>query len=242
MSLPEKSAAPTPENIQLLVSELNSWIYDAPETLEQCCGFYDKLDGYLGPWGRDEYPIGYGKRYCVAFNTNKKLRRNNVVWRWVAQTTIQLQSVLKDYVVECFKSGKLASLTPAELREFAFDSHPDAYDAGGLVNVVLDAPEMLPVIAEIPKAEFNPASENFNSSVKQVFITGGLVVPKTLASALLVRPVVTVLYALPAHRSVMTRGVRSSLGTIMQFQKTNESLSFLHRRIKEGKLDNIVSS
>lgn len=38
----------------------------------------------------------------------------------------------------------------------------------------------------------------------------------------------------------MTRGVRSSLSTIMQFQKTNESLSFLHRRIKEGKLDNIV--
>ena len=93
---------------------------------------------------------------------------------------------------------------------------------------------------EIPKAEFELASKNFSKSVKQVFSTAGLMIIKTPGVLLVVRPTLTMLSALPAHRSLLTRGNRSGLSKILQFQKTNERLAYLHKKINTGSLDNIA--
>jgi hypothetical protein len=74
-------------------------------------------------------------------------------------------------VVERFRTGTLPALTEPELRDFAFDTHARAYAQAGLANVVVVAPEMLPIIASIPAAEFDPGSPNFHASVHQVFAT-----------------------------------------------------------------------
>ena len=110
------------------------------------------------------YPIGYGKYYCIVFNENEKLRDNATTREWVRQTTIDLQAPLRDLVVERFRTGTLPALTEPELRAFAFDTHARAYAQAGLANVVVVAPEMLPIIASIPAAEFDPGSPNFHAS------------------------------------------------------------------------------
>jgi hypothetical protein len=124
---------------------------------------------YLGPWGNKRYPIAYGKFHCVAVNTNEKLMANAQTADWVRRTTIKLQEPLRDFVVAQFRTGSLPKLTESELRQYAFSVHPAAYDRGGLAVVTLVAPELIKVIVTIPAVEFDPRSENFGPTVKQIF-------------------------------------------------------------------------
>ena len=114
--------------------------------------FYEELDFWLGPWGQNGYPIAYGKFYNVLFTTNPKLDSNAQARQWVWQTTIFLQEALRDFAVSTVRDGSIRTLTEARLRQAAFDSHPSAYDRGGLAMVALTAPEMIRVIATIPSA------------------------------------------------------------------------------------------
>src|SRR6202048_465778 len=159
LSLPSKTAKPTPENVRTLEAALTSAIAGHPQSIEPWT-FYEELDRYVGPWGDKGYPIAYGKFYCIAFNTNEKLMANAQTAEWVRRTTIKLQEPLRDYVVARFRAGTLPKLTESELRQFAFSVHPAAYDSGGLALVTLVAPELIEVIVTIPAAEFDPRSDN----------------------------------------------------------------------------------
>jgi hypothetical protein len=69
---PKKESEPTPENIQKLEQWLTSIIAGHPGA-NYTYTFYEEIDRYLGPWGKDGYPIAYGKRYNILFTTDNRL-------------------------------------------------------------------------------------------------------------------------------------------------------------------------
>lgn len=133
--------------------------------------FYEELDRWLGPWGSGGYPIGYGKKYNIAFNENPVLNSAHfpVANRWVRQTTINLQVALVDVIVAAIRGNRLREITQEPLlRKAAFDSHPQAYLRGGLQEVAQEEPECIPVIILIPWEQFNPANPNFFATFVQI--------------------------------------------------------------------------
>lgn len=78
MEPPKKDSEPTPSNVQKLEQWLTSIIAGHPGA-KHTYTFYEEIDKYLGPWGVDGYPIGYGKRYNIRFTSDhhyRKLRLN----------------------------------------------------------------------------------------------------------------------------------------------------------------------
>ncbi len=175
---PSKLAADT-KTAQLVHDELTSVIAGNPRATTTY-QFYEELDAWLGPWGPRGYPIGYGKFYNRAFTTHRALNRDPLTRWWVWKTAVLLQRELRDYVVGRVRDGTLGSLTERELRKAAFQSHAKAYDRAGLAGVALVAPQLVPVIATIPAAEFLPTSRNFVASVCQVFETFDRVAPQVI--------------------------------------------------------------
>ena len=47
--------------------------------------FYEEIDAWLGPWGPNGYPIGYGRKYNIAFTTDPILNsgRFPVARNWI---------------------------------------------------------------------------------------------------------------------------------------------------------------
>jgi len=232
LKLPAKNAKPTPENIRALEAGLTSAIAGHPQSIDPWT-FYEELDAYLGPWGQNGYPINYGKFYCVAFTSNEKLQANAETADWVRRTTVALQEALRNFVVNRFKAGTLSTLTEGELRQYAFDSHPQAYTSGGLPMVALVAPELLPVIVSIPRAEFDPRGVNFGPTVRQVLATIGLVAPQMVGNSLGA-------LALPAHTGIFRRAVQMDQNRILQEQAWGRNLTLLQQSIERGELDSIV--
>lgn len=194
--------------------------------------FYEEIDQWLGPWGASGYPIGYGKFYNVAFTTNAHLMANPTTREWVWRTGIRLQELLRDYLVRCVRHCTLPSLTEAQLRQAAFDSHPQAYDEGGLAMVVLVAPELVPIIATIPGREFSPTSDNFGPTVKQVFITLGRIGPTTTGNALAA-------LAGPAHTGILGRAVQRDQQRLQRELALSRELAGIREAIERGALDHI---
>jgi len=232
VKLPPKDAEPSAANVRDLERGLTSVISGHPGATQPWT-FYEVLDDYLGPWGISGYPIGYGKKYCILFNSNEKLQRNATVRKWVWKTTIVLQEALRDYVITQFDQGKLPKLTESQFRQYAFDSHPIAYTKGGLTLVVMVAPELLGEIALIPSSEFNPSSPNFSSSLKQVFLTGGIVVPEATGMTLAT-------LAGPAHSGLFANAARRDTLNFTREVNLNNSLGSLKEAIEKGRLDDVL--
>lgn len=194
--------------------------------------FYEEIDQWLGPWGPSGYPIGYGKFYNIAFTTNRHLQANLTTQQWVWRTGIRLQEALRDYVVGRVRDCTIGTLTEAQLRQAAFDSHPQAYDRGGLATAVMAAPELIPVIATIPAAEFLPTSDNFGPTVRQVFATLGLIGPQlvggTLAGA-----------AGPAHTGILRRSFDQDRQRFMNEIALSRELGNIRNAIARGDLNHI---
>jgi len=231
LTLPAKNAPPTAENVQALNAALTSLIAGHPQATDDWT-FYEVLDDYLGPWGTNGYPIAYGKFYCIAFHSNEKLMANPATHDWVARTTVKLQESLRDYIVQRFKQGTLDKMTEPELRKAAFDSHPAAYTSGGLATVTLAAPELIEVIASIPGKEFSPFSQNFKSSVGQVFATLELVAPRTAGMGLAA-------LAGPAHTGLVSRAIQKDMLEMAREQSLGLKLRELRKQIQSGRLDDI---
>jgi hypothetical protein len=231
LSLPAKNIRPTPQNVSALEAGLTSAVAGHPQSIEPWT-FYEELDQYLGPWGNKGYPIAYGKFYCIAFNTNQKLMANAQTAEWVRRTTIKLQEPLRDFVVARFRTGTLPKLTESELRQYAFSVHPTAYDSGGLAMVTLVAPELLPVIGTIPAAEFDPRSDNFAPTVKQVFATLRLIAPSIVGNSLGA-------LAGPAHTGVLRRAVQMDQNRMLREQALVKNLNYLRLSIKRGGADDM---
>ena len=152
-ALPPKTASFNPANLNLLTDALNAVVAGHPGSIALWT-FYEVIDNYLGPWGEEGYPIGYGKHYCKLFTENEKLAANPQASDWVKRTMVYLQEALRDFIVEQFRKGHLAAIKEPELRQAAFASHAKAYTDGGLSMVMLVAPEMIPVsdISPMPLA------------------------------------------------------------------------------------------
>ncbi len=133
--------------------------------------FYEEVDAWLGPWGQAGYPIGYGKKYNIAFTTNPILNSPfyPVAHRWVRQTTINLQLALVDVIVAAIRDNTLYKiLQEDQIRAAAFDSHPGAYLRAGLQQVAEQEPECVPVIMMIPWEQFNPLNPSFAATFRQI--------------------------------------------------------------------------
>lgn len=232
LKLPPKSAVATQENIKALTDGLTSVIAGHPGAI-QMWTFYEVLDEYLGPWREQGYPIGYGKYYCIAFNGNEKLARNPQTKEWVRATTVTLQEQLRDFVVTRFRAGRLAQVSEAELRAFAFSTHPKAYVQGGLTMVALVAPEMIPTIASIPAAQFNPASENFGATIREVFATLEIVLPQAAGTLIAA--------AMPVHSGLLRTAVLRSQQNMLQDLAFDRWIGDARRQIDSGRLDRIAS-
>lgn len=194
--------------------------------------FYEEVDEWLGPWGTSGYPIGYGKYYNIAFTTNEKLMANPVTRQWVWQTGIRLQEGLLEYIVERVRNGTIGAVTESELREAAFNSHPAAYDRGGLSRVVLAAPELLAVVGTIPLAEFNPFGDNFSPTVKQVFVTLGRISPEVVGGGLAG-------LAGPAHTGIFRIAIERDRRRFMDEIAIGVDLAQIERTIESGHMDNL---
>ena len=132
--------------------------------------FYEVIDAWLGPWGESGYPIGYGKKYNIAFTTDTFLNAPArwVSSKWVRETTINLQLPLIALIVARIRAGTLSTLDEKTLRQAAFASHPKAYLDAGLIDVATYEVESIPRILMIPYAEFNPANPSFKATISQV--------------------------------------------------------------------------
>ncbi len=194
--------------------------------------FYEEIDHWLGPWGKGGYPIGYGKFYAILFTTNEKLSRNPHTKKWVWQTLIQLQEALRDFVVRKIQTCTIQSLTEPELRSAAFQSHAKAYQKGGLAMVALVAPELIPIIATIPWAEFIPGSKNFGSTIAQVFETLARILPYMAGNGLGA-------LAGPAHNGNLRRAFLRDQRRFFNEQAIVRELSGIKAAIERGDLDHI---
>lgn len=98
--------------------------------------------------------------------------------------------------------------------------------------VVLVAPELIPIITIIPGAEFNPKSDNFSATVKQVFVTLGRVGPQVIGGGLAA-------LAGPAHTGLYQIAMERDRREFMQHQAMSRELSLINKAILNGELDYI---
>jgi hypothetical protein len=231
IKLPAKNATPTKDHTEAVKNGLTSVIVGHPQAVQPYT-FYEVLDEWLGPWGNAGYPIGYGKFYCIVFTTNEHLNENPQAREWVQNTTALLQEILRDYVVERFEKGTLSTISKEELRDYAFKSHPKAYTEGGLTLVVMLEPQLIPVIMTIPGAEFDPRSDNFGPTIKQVLATISIVAPEVAGYSLAG-------LAGPAHTGLFARAARKDQRRLLDFQATVRQLDFLKKSVQSGKVDHI---
>ena len=201
--------------------------------------FYEEIDNYLGPWGNDGYPIGYGKRYNILFTSDHRLRTDVNVQQWVWKTTIKLQEELRDFIVQAYRGGNLypqsKNFWPSEelktnLKEAAFNSHSKAYVNGGLTVVAMASPDMIRHIASIPRKEFSPLSRNFKASVKQVLETIEKVVPEMAGVTLAT-------LAGPAHTLSFRHAHRMDENVILGYRQLIDSLNWLKSTVRRKELD-----
>lgn len=229
-SLPPKDAPPTPENVRALREGLTSVIAGHPGS-KQLWTFYDVIEEYLGPWHEAGYPIGYGKYYCILFSENEKLSADPAAKEWVRKTTIGLQESLRDFIVARFQQGTLNHLSEKQLRDAAFKSHSVVYLKSGLAQVILIAPELIPVIFEIPAKEFVSDWENVKRTWTQVWDTG-IRVPGQASGALMAA-------AMPAHSGLFRMAAARDASEFQFEMQTSVWLNHLERELRAGKLDNI---
>jgi hypothetical protein len=235
--LPAKDSQPTLENIGLLEAGLTSVIAGHPGAIDTYT-FYEVLDDYLGPWGENGYPLGYGKYYNIQFTQDPALKANDETREWVWRTTILLQECLRDFVLQRFKVGTLATLTEPELRQAAFDSHPAVYTQAGLAKVVMLAPYLVPWVAAIPYKEFSPVTkdiqwnDSFSPTIKQVFITIGLSGTTTMAVGLAA--------LMPAHSGFLRNAMAADERNMWREMNQSRELGSVREALRSGKCDNLV--
>jgi hypothetical protein len=227
---PSRNSVPTPEHVKALDDWLAS-ITEGHPLAKNPWTFYDEIDAYLGPFGATGYPIGYGEKYCMLFNNNGRLKKDPQGRAWVRKTTIFLQTYVRQFIVERYRTGTLGSLTEEELRKAAFDSHPLAYTKGGLTLVALLAPELLPTIAAIPKAEF--VGSRAGAAWRQFFVTGSLVIPE-------VAGYFGASMAGPAHTGIFSRAADQDFQRLMGHQRLATYLEQLRTAIADGQFNRIV--
>lgn len=232
LSLPPKSLVRCDSKTARMISNQLTSVIAGHAYATTTYRFYEELDSWLGPWGQQGYPIAYGKFYNIAFTGNAKLMSHPVARSWVWRTTILLQEALRDYIAGRIRNCTLSSLKEAELRQAAFASHPLAYDKGGLALLMLVAPELIPVIATIPRREFHPTSANFSSSMKQVLYTSVIIAPEIAATSLAA-------LAGPAHTGILRNAVQRDQQEFNNERALAMQLSSIKTAIGKGDVDYI---
>jgi len=192
--------------------------------------FYEVLDQWLGPWGVQGYPIGYGKFYNIQF-TRSNVMRSPEGRQWIETTTVALQNALRRYVLNRVRQGSLGRIIESELRRAAFDSHPECYTTSGLARIVLLDPFLIPYIAAIPGKEYVPTSSDFGPTIKQALETLAMVAP--LSAGL------TVAYAMPAHSGYLRRAAAIDARRYHDMMTFGHRMEQLRRTISTGGVDHI---
>ncbi|MCC6535892.1 MAG: hypothetical protein IT531_25355 [Burkholderiales bacterium] len=229
VDLPPKSAKPSLLLTERMRSELEAIRAYRPRPPTSYT-FYEVVDQWLGPWGKEGYPIGYGKYYNILFTESKQLMASDIGRTWVQKTTVCLQDALIELVATEFGKGKLGALTEPELREVAFESHVDCYIGAGLSRVLLEDPFLIPIVAAIPAAEFVPGSGNAAASWGQALEAGAR------APAVALGWLVAV--SMPAHSGVLRRAARMDMQRFTHEMTFATRLGQLKDSIEKGRFDN----
>jgi hypothetical protein len=230
----KKDTPPTKVNTDKLHAELTSLIPGHINS-KQPWTFYEEIDAFLGPWGESGYPLAYGKYYCKLFNQDPNLRANFDARLWVERTTVKLQEALRDGIVYAFAHEKLPQMTEAEFRAFAFGTHPEAYQRGGLSSVIANAPYLVPVISTIPGKEFVPFySDNFWATIRQALDTMVRMGGDIGAAG-----------AGPAHTGILVKANQESgMNQLLAIQRRNREYEALFANVqsalRSGRLDRIL--
>jgi hypothetical protein len=227
-----KGAPHTQENVRALDAWLTTITAYHPLTADRPWLFYEQIDLFLGPWGKDGYPIAYGLKYCHLFYENRTLKRDPAGARWIQRTLLFLQMELHLYIIRRFKEGTLGRITAEELRTAAFNSHPKAYTEGGLTLVVLIAPELVAAVAAIPNGEFKPTSPSFGPSVQQVVDTTGIVIPQLVANLLAIA-------AGPAHNQTLSVASARDGAAFQEDRAVSLKLATIRNFVKAGRCDHL---
>jgi hypothetical protein len=233
MAPPAKTSRPTPANQKELEDWLLSIMAFRPETEGKPWTFYEEIDKYLGPWGMSGYPIAYGKKYCVLFSGDARLAADPSGRMWIRRTLLLLQVALRDFILDRYRKGTLATLTEPELRKAAFDSHPRAYTEAGLSMVVMLSPRLALHVGSIPAVEFKPTSESFGATVAQVFITVGMVLPRSVGILLATT-------AGPAHTGIFAHAMATDRARLAAEMNLGLALYETKQAVAAGRCDNVT--
>jgi len=233
MTPPAKTSTPTAANQRALEDWLLSIMAFRAGTDGKPWTFYEEVDKYLGPWDTKGYPIAYGKKYCVLFSQDERLAADPAGSAWIRHTLILLQVALKDFILARYRKGTLGALTEPEFRKAAFDSHPRAYTEGGLTMVVMISPLLALHVAAIPAVEFEPWSPNFGSTVGQVVITSGMVLPRGVAILLATA-------AGPAHTGIFARAMAMDRERLATEMALGTGIFNARAAIAGGRCDNVM--
>lgn len=242
LTLPPKNSVRSDNlSVKQVADQLTSVIAGHPQATQPYT-FYETIDGWLGPWGVDGYPIGYGRFYCIAFNSNAKLMANSATREWVRSTTIFLQQALLNYITGRQRLGTLGKITEPELRDAAFASHAKAYTDGGLAMVACTAPELLPIIGLIPSREFKYSLLDLVIYGQLAWVTNPTLrqVLETIirVSAKLPGYVLPAL-AGPAHTGLFRIAMARDAEALQTELRLGRKLHELQQAIFQGKLDDI---
>lgn len=232
MSPPAKDAEPTAENVRRLDDWLTSIMAFRVQSADRPWLFYEEIDRYLGPWGPQGYPIGYGKKYCVLFWNDGDLRKSTAGAAWVRRTLTLLQETLRHVILERFRGRTLAKLTEPELRRAAFASHAQAYTAGGIALVSLLSPSAALHVLSIAGSEMAPSSPNFAASLLQVGETLLRNVPTT--AAMLMET-----FAGPGHVGYLPRAMAADRASTTEGLRLGTQLAETAKAVRRGRVDHV---
>lgn len=116
----------TPETLSSAEAAPSTSLSCGDKVSNNSCAYYTCLqaDFQCHP---DDYPLGYGKRYCERFQNLCDGKLNDPrIKSWIAGTTKCLQYALE------VRRKQLASCD--EVETYAFDSHPTCYASGSVRN------------------------------------------------------------------------------------------------------------
>jgi hypothetical protein len=193
--------------------------------------FYEVLDDLLGNYGNNGYPLFSGRFYCMAFNSNHKLMIDLATSSWVKTSTVKLQEMIRDFVIEYLKKNTGQRISEIDLRSSAQRAFNFVFDDAGMRTAINTAPEILPILKTIPGKETLSYGPKFRDTLTQTFLDLSGMFPGTLEEF-------TSGIDLPEFKAILKMAFNRNAETYPNELKLDRNLHDVTLNLMTGKLDN----